>query len=68
MHTHTHTLISHACTQDTFIGFGGNVVRDKVKAGAPWFIYDIHDLITEMEKTSEKVTDTQPTLVNGMPN
>ncbi|XP_064391814.1 phosphoserine phosphatase-like isoform X2 [Halichondria panicea] len=34
---------------DTFIGFGGNVVREKVKAGAPWFIYSITDLITELQ-------------------
>ena len=33
-----------------FIGFGGNIVREKVKAGAPWFIYDIQDLITELQK------------------
>ena len=38
-------------SQDTFIGFGGNVVREKVKSGAPWFIYDINDLITELERT-----------------
>lgn len=34
---------------DTFIGFGGNVVREKVKAGAPWFIYDIQELTSELE-------------------
>lgn len=34
--------------QDTFIGFGGNVVREKVKAGAPWYVYDFQDLIEEL--------------------
>lgn len=33
-----------------FIGFGGNAVREKVRDGAPWYIYDILDLITELEK------------------
>lgn len=34
--------------QDTFIGFGGNVVREKVKAGAPWFVYHFQELIDEL--------------------
>ncbi len=34
--------------QDTFIGFGGNVVREKVRAGAPWYVYDFQDLIEEL--------------------
>ena len=33
---------------DTFIGFGGNVVREKVRAGAPWYVYDFQDLIEEL--------------------
>lgn len=28
-----------------FIGFGGNVVREKVKAGADWFVTDFQELI-----------------------
>lgn len=42
----------HALTypplQDTFIGFGGNVVREKVKAGAPWYVYNFQELIDEL--------------------
>lgn len=34
--------------QDTFIGFGGNVVREKVKLGAPWYVYDFQELIDEL--------------------
>ncbi|XP_054013002.1 phosphoserine phosphatase isoform X1 [Hylaeus anthracinus] len=29
---------------DTFIGYGGNVVRESVKIGAPWFITDFNEL------------------------
>lgn len=29
---------------DVFIGFGGNAVRDKVKAGADWFVLDFEEL------------------------
>jgi len=32
-----------------FIGFGGNKVRDKVKAGADWFVMDFADLIAPLE-------------------
>lgn len=35
---------------DTFIGFGGNVVREKVMKEAPWFVYKFQDLITELEE------------------
>ncbi|KAJ8301506.1 hypothetical protein KUTeg_020493 [Tegillarca granosa] len=34
---------------DTFIGYGGNVVRQKVKDNAPWFVTDIQELINELE-------------------
>lgn len=30
---------------DGFIGFGGNVVREKVKENSEWFIYDFQELI-----------------------
>ena len=30
---------------DLFIGFGGIVVRDSVKAGADWFVTDFEDMI-----------------------
>ncbi|GFN77428.1 phosphoserine phosphatase [Plakobranchus ocellatus] len=32
-----------------FIGYGGNVVRDKVKNGAAWFVTDFKELIDELE-------------------
>ena len=38
--------------QDTFIGFGGNVVREKVKNNAPWFIYSFQDLIDALNQDS----------------
>lgn len=41
-------------TQDAFIGFGGNVVREKVKEGAAWFIYSMQDLIDELEQNSKE--------------
>lgn len=33
---------------DLFIGFGGNVVREKVKEGAPWFVHSFQELISEL--------------------
>ncbi|CAI7995168.1 Phosphoserine phosphatase [Geodia barretti] len=37
---------------DLFIGFGGNVVREKVKEGASWFVYKFQELISELENDS----------------
>jgi phosphoserine phosphatase len=34
---------------DAFIGFGGIAVREKVKAGADWFVTDFADLVAELE-------------------
>ena len=34
--------------KDAFIGFGGNVVREKVKQNSGWFVYDFQDLINEL--------------------
>jgi phosphoserine phosphatase len=34
---------------DAFIGFGGVEVRDKVKAGACWFVTDFQDIIAALE-------------------
>mmetsp|Transcript_7902 Transcript_7902/g.9061 ORF Transcript_7902/g.9061 Transcript_7902/m.9061 type:complete len:227 (-) Transcript_7902:40-720(-) len=34
---------------DGFIGYGGIAVRDVVKEGADWFVYDIHDLIEPLK-------------------
>ncbi|KAK7495488.1 hypothetical protein BaRGS_00013186 [Batillaria attramentaria] len=33
---------------DAFIGYGGNVVREKVKEGAKWFVTDFRQLIDEL--------------------
>lgn len=33
---------------DAFIGFGGNQVRETVKAKSDWFIYNFKELITEL--------------------
>ena len=34
---------------DAFIGFGGIAVREKVKAGADWFVYDFQDLTSVLK-------------------
>lgn len=33
---------------DAFIGFGGHVIREKVKAGAKWFVLDLLELSHEL--------------------
>ena len=33
---------------DCFIGFGGNVIREKVRDGAPWFVTSFYTLIDEL--------------------
>ena len=33
---------------DAFIGFGGVIVREKVKQGADWFVTDMQELINEL--------------------
>ena len=33
---------------DGFIGFGGNVIREKVKLNSPWFVHDFQELIDEL--------------------
>lgn len=43
-------------SQDTFIGFGGNVVREKVRDGAPWFVYSFQELIDELRPLEEDQT------------
>lgn len=35
--------------QDGFIGFGGNIIREKVKQNAPWFVTDMQELINEIK-------------------
>jgi phosphoserine phosphatase len=34
---------------DGFIGFGGNVVREKVKQGSDWFVYSFSELIEHLK-------------------
>lgn len=36
--------------QDTFIGFGGNQVRDKVKREADWFLFNFQDMTNELTR------------------
>ena len=43
--------------QDMFIGFGGNVIREKVKSQAPWFVTDFKELLQELQPSHS---------VNGM--
>ena len=38
---------------DAFIGFGGIAVREKVQAGADWFVTDFADMIAELQKVSK---------------
>lgn len=35
---------------DAFIGFGGNVVREKVKEVAPWYVHDMQEIIDALEE------------------
>lgn len=37
---------------DGFIGFGGHVVREKVRDGAPWFVNSFYTLIDELRNNS----------------
>eukprot|EP00808_Paulinella_micropora_P018853 g81777.t1 len=36
---------------DLFIGFGGIAVREVVRKGADWFVYDMKDLIYPLQQT-----------------
>lgn len=47
-----------------FIGFGGNVVREKVKSQAPWFVTDFKELLQELQP-SHSVNGTE-THLNGV--
>lgn len=48
-HSQSWQVISYSLFQDTFIGFGGNVEREKVKLQAPWFITDFRVLLNELQ-------------------
>ena len=46
---------------DGFIGFGGHVVREKVRDGAPWFITSFYQLIEELRNhTPSNVSHPRP--------
>ena len=36
---------------DGFIGFGGVVVRERVKANADWFVLDFNELLSELDRS-----------------
>jgi hypothetical protein len=42
--------------QDAFIGFGGNVVRDKVKDKAKWFVTHFSELIDTLQTPSKEAS------------
>jgi phosphoserine phosphatase len=44
---------------DGFIGYGGIVVREKVKAGADWFVTDFAELISALDAPTERRRSTQ---------
>lgn len=52
--------------QDAFIGFGGNVVREKVKAGAAWYIYSMEELIEELGENSGAMKVVSEATFNGV--
>lgn len=52
--------------QDTFIGFGGNVVREKVKSQAPWFVTDFKELLQELQTPQNGVISNETELLNGV--
>lgn len=54
------------CFQDTFIGFGGNVVREKVKLQAPWFVTDFRELLQELQTSQNGVISNETELLNGV--
>ena len=49
-----------------FIGFGGNVVREKVRMQAPWFITDFKELLQELQPShAVNGTEAQMNGLNG---
>lgn len=42
---HSYVYMYFLCVQDAFIGYGGIVVRQKVKDNASWFVTDFQELI-----------------------
>ena len=40
----------HYFIKDGFIGFGGNVVREKVKKHSDWFVNSFEELIAELNQ------------------
>lgn len=49
-----------------FIGFGGNVVREKVRMQAPWFVTDFKELLQELHPShAVNGTEAQMNGLNG---
>jgi phosphoserine phosphatase len=44
------TDLAAAPPADAFVGFGGNVVREKVKKDADWFVLSFYELIDELNR------------------
>ena len=50
---------------DGFIGFGGNIVREKVRDGAPWFINSFYTLIDELRNNMTTTDSYHQTATTG---
>ncbi|XP_078362175.1 phosphoserine phosphatase-like [Oculina patagonica] len=59
-------LETYPTAADTFIGFGGNVVREKVKSQAPWFVTDFKELLQELQTPQNGVVSKGTELLNGI--
>jgi phosphoserine phosphatase len=58
---------------DGFIGFGGNIIREKVRDNAPWFVTSIYQLIDELrndatDSVSKTNLDHQHLTTRKFPN
>lgn len=59
------TFEGNLLLQDAFIGFGGNIERQQVKAVSKWYIYDMQDIIDVLEQSddesfSDELIDIRP--------
>lgn len=59
-------MCNFSISQDTFIGFGGNVVREKVKSQAPWFVTDFKELLRELQPSQNGMLAKETGLLNGV--
>ena len=51
-----HLVFCSVSAQDAFIGYGGNVVREKVKNNAGWFVTDFKELISALHGSAEQLS------------